>query len=143
MATLFQKIKDKRELKKANAIKAREEDIRQKMQTDPEYRKWMEEQEERKREEREAEKRERRAIEFQKSIMDGLICPLCNNDKFISARISKSKDAIDYEWSIESLKICRRCGFMIRYYDFDRDKMDTGNFDEEDGAVYLKKVRHN
>lgn len=112
------------------------------METDEEFRKWVEEQQKQHEEFQASLTRKPRAIEFQKKIMDNLTCPLCGDNKFITSSISQSKGAIDYTYTIESFRICRRCGFMIRYYDFDRDDFDTNNFDAEGDAVYLNEVRH-
>lgn len=139
---MFEKIKMKQQTKRIENIKARERDIQKRMDTDPEFKKYIEEKLQREKEYKDSFSRKPHAIEFQKNIMNNLICPLCNNDKFITKSLSQSKDSIDYKWTIESLKICRRCGFIIRYYDFDRDNFDTNNFDEENGSVYLNEVRH-
>lgn len=139
---MFEKLKEKKRIKEQKAMEAREQDIKQRMEKDENFRIWMEEQQKKEDEFKDSLTRKPKAVEFQKKIMDNLICPLCSHDKFLNKSFAQSKGSINYSYTIESFKICRRCGLMIRYYDFNRDDFDTTNFDAEGDAILLNATRH-
>lgn len=123
MKRFIEKMKNRKEEKEQALIKAREEDIAAKSASDPEFREMIKHMENLK-------KGQEQAVTYQMQIQKEYKCPMCNGNNWEFAETKKSQYVHQATY-----QICRRCGYMYRYYNFASN--DYENFDQDEAGNWL------